>query len=164
MISKFGSNFGKAIFLGWIRSIIAFFAGIIVALIVFGTLKDFVVALVVFALFPFVIWVLDILIRWKTFTYDGNTLVLKRILRPVHRFAIEDNLINIHYTEHSLFFLSIFVEPTVRFIDLSGRITDVRCSFMTEATAKKMLNTIVSDKRRRAFVEGQFQEFGGEIQ
>lgn len=148
MISKYSSNVGKAIFLGWIRSLISILVGIIIALIVFGTLKNWIVALVIFLFFPFAVWILDALIRWKSFRYDGNELVLKRNLRPTHRFNIHGYIFVVRYTEHSLFFWSIFAEPTIRLIDNEGNITDIRCSFMTKDTADKMISQIRIDQRR----------------
>lgn len=162
MNTKYSSNFGKAIFLGWLRSIIAFFVGIIVALIVWGSVGDGWVALLVFAIFPFAVWAIDILRRWKSFVYDGNVLVLKRICRPNKSFNVNDYRITVFYTEHSLFFLSIFVEPRIRLIDRDGNITDIYCPFMREATSRQLLDQIRADIQRRESLL-RMQQCGGDL-
>lgn len=151
-IQKFSSNVGKAIILAWIRSVLSILLGVIIALVVGGTLKEWWVALIVFLGFPFLVWIVDALWRWKSFRYDGNELLLKRNFRIRRRFNTSECLVVARYTEHSLFFWKIFAEPTIRLIFNDGSITDIRCPFMTKETAEKLCKAVKGDQRRRVLI------------
>ena len=146
-LHKYSSNFGKALFLSWWRSLLYVLIAFVILLIYAIIDSAWLQSLRVFLIVMVVTWPLDLLWRWKSIVLMGDELIVKRILRPRRKFSISSNLINYSMTGHGLYGATFFVKPTVRVIDPEGRITDIRCTFMTKKTVLKLMNDIVGNQR-----------------
>ena len=152
-LHKYNSNFGKALFLSWWRSILYVFIAFVVLLIYAIIEGAWGNALKIFLIVMVVTWPLDLLWRWKSIVLMGDELIVKRILRPRKSFSISENLISYSMTGHGLYGATFFVKPVVRVIDPEGSITDIRCTFLTKKNIEKLMSDINSNKR--VYMEGE---------
>ncbi len=152
-LHKYNSNFGKALFLSWWRSIFYVFIAFIVLLIYAIIDRNWADALKIFLIVMVVTWPLDLLWRWKSIVLMGDELIVKRILRPRRKFSISENLISYSMTGHGLYGATFFVKPEVRVIDPEGKITDIRCTFLTKKNVERLMSDINSNKR--VYMEGE---------
>lgn len=163
MVEKYRSNVGKAIFLGWTTCILTLILCPFIFFIVATHWGTYLWAGVACILFQHLVWLFSALIKWKSFVLDGDTLILKRFLRFHRKFDINENLVTGVFNENSFLFWDIFAEPIIRIIDSDGKIYNIRCPYMTEKVAQRLVAD-VNSKQHSNKVSSNYQpsEFGGE--
>lgn len=139
---KFSSNFGKAVFLGWLRSILFCLFAAVVCIMIAIIQRGIQSAGPLFLVIMFVSWPLDIFWRWKSFVLCGNELTVKRPLRPTITIDISENLMSTRYVEHCVYGPALYVVGKIRMVDSQGEITDILCPFMTQGTLDEMMYRI----------------------
>ena len=150
-IRKYNSNFGKALFLGWVRSLLYCLIMGIVCLVIGIVQRRIDNAGTLFLIVMVLSWPLDILWRWKSFILEGDDLIVKRFLRPSLRIDIKENLLSKRVTEHGLYGSTMFTISKIRMVGPDGSITDILCPFLTLSTLDEMMFRV---EERRISHEG----------
>lgn len=145
-LHKYNSNFGKALFLSWFRSILYVVISFFVILIVGIITKEYANAGIVFLIVMFLAWPVDLIWRWKSVVLMGDELIIKRIFRPKKTFLISQNLITYSMSSHGLYGGEFYVKPVLRAIDRQGGITDIRLTFFSKKAFSKLLGDIDSNR------------------
>ena len=138
-IRKYSSNFGKALFLGWVRSLLYCLIMGIVCIVIGIVQRRIDNAGTLFLIVMLLAWPLDILWRWKNFVLEGDELIVKRFLRPSLRINIKENLLSKRVTEHGLYGATMFTISKIRMVEPDGSVTDILCPFMTLSTLDEMM-------------------------
>ena len=145
-LHKYNSNFGKALFLSWFRSILYVVISFFVILVVGIITKEYANAGIVFLIVMFLAWPVDLIWRWKSVVLMGDELIIRRIFRPKKTFLISQNLISYSMSSHGLYGGEFYVKPVLRAIDREGGITDIRLTFFTKKAFSKLLKDIDSNR------------------